>query len=97
MLIYTPFSIGTHNERVRSINLLGIFRNMGMEPVFYCDPKPLNEALYYAETEIDWDDYFYDMVGVTRILGEENQEVILKFSSATSPYVMTKPIHPTQI
>jgi len=51
----------------------------------------------YKPTEIDWDDYFYDMIGVTRFVGEEPKEVILRFSPEVAPYVITKPFHPTQI
>ena len=51
----------------------------------------------YKPTDTDWDDYFYDMIGVTRQSGVEVCEVILKFSPEIAPYVITKPIHPSQI
>ena len=51
----------------------------------------------YIETGIDWDDdYFYDIVGVTRIKDVDIQEIVLQFSSELAPYIQTKPIHPTQ-
>lgn len=53
-------------------------------------------AKKYKSSKIDWDEYFYDIVGVTRPLGVELQEVVLKFSSDVAPYVVTKPIHPSQ-
>lgn len=51
----------------------------------------------YISSEIDWDDYFYDMIGVTRIPGSETEEVVLRFLPEVAPYVITKPIHPTQV
>ena len=51
----------------------------------------------YITSEIDWDDYFYDMIGVTRIPGSETEEVVLRFLPEVAPYVITKPIHPTQV
>jgi predicted DNA-binding transcriptional regulator YafY len=50
----------------------------------------------YIPTEIDWDEYFYDMIGVTRPTGVSIEEVILNFSIEIAPYVITKPLHPTQ-
>ena len=50
----------------------------------------------YRECDIDWHDYFYDIIGVTRIPGNEIQEVVLEFSRVSAPYVKTKPLHPTQ-
>lgn len=50
----------------------------------------------YESAEIDWDDYFYDIIGVTRPEGIELQEITLKFSPSVAPYIITKPIHPTQ-
>lgn len=51
----------------------------------------------YKPTDIDWEEYFFDIIGVTRYTDVELQEVKLKFSPEVSPYILTKPIHPTQI
>ena len=50
----------------------------------------------YKPSEMDWEDYFYDLVGVTRPEGVPIQEVVLMFSPEVAPYITTKPIHPTQ-
>jgi hypothetical protein len=50
----------------------------------------------YNEIEIDWEDYFYDIIGVTKKIEDEMQTVKLWFSPSQAPYVITKPIHPTQ-
>jgi len=50
----------------------------------------------YRQSQIDWDDYFYDLIGVTRPEGVEPQEIVLKFAPSVAPYVITKPIHPSQ-
>jgi len=52
--------------------------------------------LEYEASQTDWEEYFYDLVGVSRPMGLEPQEIILKFSPEVSPYVITKPIHPSQ-
>lgn len=53
-------------------------------------------AQKYKKSNTDWDDYFFDLIGVTFPKGVELQEVVLKFSPEVAPYVITKPIHPSQ-
>lgn len=53
-------------------------------------------SLVYNPSDTDWADYFYDLVGVTRPEGVESQEVTLHFSPEIAPYVITKPLHPSQ-
>ncbi len=53
-------------------------------------------ALEYIPSETDWEDYFFDLVGVTRPDGVDIQDIVLKFSPEVAPYVITKPIHPSQ-
>lgn len=59
--------------------------------------KTIEEAKNkYIETEIAWEDYFYDLIGVTKKVNDQLQTVKLWFSPSQAPYVITKPIHPTQ-
>lgn len=50
----------------------------------------------YKLSETDWKEYFLDLVGVTRPESIELQEIFLKFSPEVAPYIITKPIHPSQ-
>lgn len=50
----------------------------------------------YVNTEIDWEDYFYDIIGVTIPEIKNLQEVVLEFSPEQAPYITTKPLHPSQ-
>lgn len=52
--------------------------------------------IVYKNNKTDWESYFYDIIGVTRSEGAVVQQVILKFTIAISPYIVTKPIHPSQ-
>lgn len=52
---------------------------------------------YYENTEYDFnDDYFTDMVGVSRPVGESLSCVELWVSPNLTPYIITKPIHESQ-
>ena len=50
----------------------------------------------YKHSDIDWDEYFFDFIGVTKQSGEKLIEVKLHFSAAQAPYIVTKPLHPSQ-
>lgn len=52
--------------------------------------------LNYEPSKIDWQEYFYDLIGVTRPEGVNLQEIVLKFTAEVAPYIQTKPIHPSQ-
>src|SRR5690606_6620444 len=50
----------------------------------------------FVESDINWMDYFYDFIGVSKPLDAEPAKVILKFSTSRINYVLTKPLHGTQ-
>lgn len=50
----------------------------------------------YKSTNFDWNEYFYDIIGVTKRTDEDVEEVVLEFSQKSAPYVQTKPLHATQ-
>jgi len=51
---------------------------------------------YIPNTEIDWIEYFEDIIGVTLPQDTKAQEVILHFYGITGKYVENKPIHGSQ-
>ncbi|UQA76714.1 WYL domain-containing protein [Sphingobacterium siyangense] len=54
------------------------------------------DSLPYKNSAMDFDDYFYDIVGVTNSAEREIEQVILKFSMGRLPYILSKPIHGSQ-
>jgi predicted DNA-binding transcriptional regulator YafY len=52
-------------------------------------------AFDYIDVNENWEDYFFDIIGVTKY-DAPIQEIVLKFSSERANYVLTKPIHHTQ-
>ncbi len=59
--------------------------------------KSIEESkVKYIITDVDWEEYFYDFIGVTKKANDELVEIKLWFSPSQAPYIVTKPIHPTQ-
>lgn len=52
--------------------------------------------VFVENSETDFDEYFEDIIGVTRPAGKQVEEVRLWFSPAQAPYIHTKPLHGTQ-
>jgi len=50
----------------------------------------------YRENSIDWEEYFEEIVGVTKPEGASVEEVTLHFVGPTGRYIETKPLHGSQ-
>ncbi|MBI9037708.1 MAG: WYL domain-containing protein [Bacteroidales bacterium] len=50
----------------------------------------------YIKAIIDWDEHFYDIIGVSTQENGEIEEVELIFSKKQANYIKTKPLHPSQ-
>ena len=51
---------------------------------------------FVENTEINWSEYFEDMIGVTKTEGENVQPITLHFFGKTGKYIQTKPLHGSQ-
>lgn len=57
--------------------------------------EPVHMA-YISNTKFDFEEYFDDVVGVSVPRTGEPEKVVLKFDKERYPYVITKPLHPSQ-
>ncbi|MBS1743114.1 MAG: WYL domain-containing protein [Bacteroidetes bacterium] len=51
---------------------------------------------YHRNTEIDWKDYFEDIIGVTKAEDAKIESIVLHFTGRTGNYMETKPLHGSQ-
>lgn len=51
---------------------------------------------YHRNTEIDWKDYFEDIIGVTKPEDAKIESIVLHFTGRTGNYMETKPLHGSQ-
>ncbi|MBD8489737.1 WYL domain-containing protein [Echinicola sp. CAU 1574] len=95
-ITFHPYFLKQYNNRwfafgLNSDNLVPNW-NLALDRI-----ESLSEtSLKYKPSKTDWEEYFYDLVGVTRPESVELQEIVLKFTPEVSSYVITKPIHPSQ-
>lgn len=51
---------------------------------------------YQKNNKIDWQEYFEDIIGVTKPVDAEPEKVVLHFKGKTGNYIETKPLHGSQ-
>ena len=54
------------------------------------------KGIYQKNDKIDWQEYFEDIIGVTKPTDAEPEVVVLHFIGKTGKYMETKPIHGSQ-
>jgi predicted DNA-binding transcriptional regulator YafY len=55
-----------------------------------------NSKNIFKEDFTDWEDFFYDIIGVSKDPNGQAEEVKLVFNKEQAPYIKTKPLHPSQ-
>lgn len=59
------------------------------------DFKEINSEKYH-KSEFDVNNYFDDVIGVSKMPTQKPQMIVLQIVKEHAPYVLTKPIHPSQ-
>ena len=50
----------------------------------------------YVPSDINYKDYYYDIIGITRIKDMQPEKIVLKIHPDFKDYIITNPIHPSQ-
>lgn len=80
------FLIGHRHDVDKSLTVYAIDR---ITSVAYSDVE-------YHDSSINLDEYFDDVIGVSRYEDAEPEEVTIRVSSRRYPYIMSKPLHESQ-
>lgn len=100
---WEPYTLTVHPYYIKQYNgrwfLLGLAKrdgelcinNFALDRIVSIEPS----ATAYIPSEIDFEDYFDDLIGVTRP-DCETVKILLSFSKKRFPYVLSKPLHGSQ-
>ena len=58
--------------------------------------KEAEKEKFIKNTEIDLETYYDDIIGVSKVLNQRPHLVVMKINKQNAPYVLTKPLHPSQ-
>lgn len=91
-----PYYLKQYNKRWFLLGFSEEFENIS---IFAFDRivsiNPIHKT-YRSNTNWDFDEYFEDMIGVTKPKNSKLDKIILKISHNRWPYINTKPLHGTQ-
>ncbi len=95
-ITFHPYHLKQFNHRWYVIGLnssgAGRLENKALDRI-----KSTTESnLEYIDNSTDWDDYFADFIGVTRLEGEPVEIKILILNAEQAAYIRTNPLHQTQ-
>lgn len=96
-IIVHPYFIKQYNNRwfLLGYNTDGVYENivnMSFDRIKGIRPAPV---AFVENTFCDFGEYFDDFVGVTRA-GTEIRNIVLKIEPKRLPYILSKPLHPSQ-
>lgn len=96
-IIFHPYYVKQYNNRwfvfgLREDN--NKISNLALDRII--DFEKNGELTYKKNHEIDFEHYFDDIVGVTHPTGKEKEHIILRATKNRFPYIVSKPIHPSQ-
>ena len=94
-LIVHPYYLKQYNNRWFLFCCNGDYTNLSNYPLDRILSVKLAHVPY-RETHIDFDEYFEDVIGVTKREGQQSEKVLLRFPKDEYPYVATKPWHGSQ-
>ena len=94
-LIVHPYYLKQYNNRWFLFCCNGDHTNLSNYPLDRILSVKLAHVPY-RDTDIDFNEYFADMIGVSRRNGQEPEDVVLRFPKDQYKYVSTKPWHGSQ-
>ena len=94
-LIVHPYYLKQYNNRWFLFCCNGDYTNLSNYPLDRILSVKLAHVPY-RDTDIDFDEYFSNMIGVSRRNGQEPEDVVLRFPKDQYKYVATKPWHVSQ-
>lgn len=81
------FLIGKRKNHV-ALSTLALDRISSFEEV--------TQEIFIDHAEVDFDAYYSDLIGVTKSEKDIASKVVLQIDAYNTPYILTKPLHPSQ-
>ena len=94
--IIHPYYVKQYNSRWYLLGLDDEYGNVYPLALDRMTGVRLSHTEFRKNTTTDFNDYFSDIIGVTREEGRSAEEVVLRFSPQRFPYVVSKPLHVSQ-
>lgn len=91
-----PYYVKQYNNRWYLLGLDNEYNNVYPLALDRMKMLSLSKEKFIRNTQYDFDEYFRDIIGVTREEERKVEEIHLRFTPSRFPYVVSKPLHPSQ-
>ncbi|WP_150452187.1 helix-turn-helix transcriptional regulator [Arenibacter lacus] len=96
VLTFSPYHLKQYNNRWFLFGKNGDYEsltNLALDRIVKIESSSIP---YIENTEIDFNEYFEDIIGVSKSVGEEETRIVLQAEPKLAPYIKTKPLHGSQ-
>lgn len=99
-LVFHPYHLKQYNNRWFLIGYNPVVgdkypvTNLALDRIEALEVLP--DVTYQEYKGVDFEDYFYDVVGVSVLLNKPNEKIRLKANYPSASYILTKPLHASQ-
>jgi len=92
----SPYFLKRYNQRWFLFGQVKGFKSLTNLALDRIEKIEASTSKFDLNTEYNWEEYFDDMIGVSKSPGDQLEKIWLKFSSERAPYIKTKPLHGSQ-
>lgn len=96
-IVVYPYYLKQYNNRWFLMGVTEPKRRLSILALDRIETIDVLHQEYIPNKGVNFQDYFDDMIGVSRPFGKELQKVVFRVSNDLVPYIRTKPIHGTQL
>jgi len=95
-IIFHPYHLKQFNNRWFLFGLQNDYKNLTNLALDRIKSIEHSKEKYLPNNEINFEEYFEDIIGVTKNEGQVLSKIVLLANSTLSPYIKTKPLHGSQ-
>jgi predicted DNA-binding transcriptional regulator YafY len=96
-MVYYPHMLKEYRNRwfIVGVNKKGnSMLNLALDRIVSI--KELPKEKYQPNNHVDIHTFYDDTIGVTKMRGQKAQTIVMKINGFNAPYILTKPLHPSQ-
>ena len=95
-LVFHPWYLKQYNKRWFVFGLNDVYKNLQNLALDRIESIAQTHIAYIENTEIDFDEFFEEVIGVTVDNAKTTEKILIKVANDQWPYIESKPLHGSQ-
>lgn len=96
IIIFHSYHLKQYNNRWFLFGKYSDFENITNLALDRITTIKISKEIYIPNTKINFDEYFEDIIGVSRTKNQDLIKITMNASTSVAPYIKTKPLHGSQ-